>query len=530
MSNEKPSVIILTETDIAAVPLAGDQGYIFRLDESHKGPFHGAIALSQLRDPDVKERSVQSLKAQFADIPYPEIRENFLNETGIMYVVGSLMTAHKLATTGGNVEKTLEAKRAAARPLMDALGPNAMAELEPFLKSENPRSLVNGVASVIRENWPSTPHSKEAFAREIQAAAKKYDLPEIKTVRDMEGHVRPVSVSLSDFNATQDILRDPHKAAVKHYEAMRAEAIAKNITPETPASTYAGHVSEALELCPPHIAALANARQTHVVVVGDHKMPGLLKPEEYIPHEIDPTEVALSSGKGIYLKDWAVRKPAIAVEEFLHEVERHTTPEDGQYTSFSSQPEWDLALAKDAANAPGNAVYQYLLKESDARIARLHGVGKGNTTLAQKGLSSDLDVHASAEAVPDIYNIAAAADELLAKDRRISIGDETYFTGTAAMHAALPNSWQMLEGPAADMQLIQHSDGTVKQIARDAAIPKDALSVMSLKETCEGLIADKNIGTVEELANAFGRESSFGKSFSGERLTRTQSATQTRRT
>jgi hypothetical protein len=280
---------------------------------------------------------------------------------------------------------------------------------------------------------------------------------------------------------------------------MRAAALASGVKPEVEAAKYAREIAEAIETCPDHIAALANASHMKVVVVGQQKNINHIVPNDMGLMMLQ-TLAGGATGQGIYVKSEVLKSPTVLKEEFIHELERNAVRRNGIAEIFSLQPEWIKAISRDVENGKNNAAYKYLLEKSDSHFVRAAGSNKANAALTSSVavLSAENPIQ-FVEAVPDAYHMAAAADEIIAKEGKIKIGGVTYRTREEVMHAALPNAWSMLEGPAKDMRLVQHIDGTVRQIGKDATVMEGAEPALSLREHSEVRIAEKYAGPIEDL-------------------------------
>ena len=81
-------LVLITDTDVAAVPFGKGKPYSFKLDAQNKGPFAGMVPLSHVLDPAKEQAVVDSLAGQFANIPYADVCDAFLAEHGLPHPGG----------------------------------------------------------------------------------------------------------------------------------------------------------------------------------------------------------------------------------------------------------------------------------------------------------------------------------------------------------------------------------------------------------------------------------------------------------
>jgi hypothetical protein len=207
-----------------------------------------------------------------------------------------------------------------------------------------------------------------------------------------------------------------------------------------------------------------------------------------------------ATGHGVYLHAQSVRSIPVLKEEILHEAERRAVTTSENLPIFTWQPEWHKAIGRDIENSKGNPVYRLLLEEVDKHFMKQAGFRKNNAaiTASRTSFSASEKIELM-EALPDVYHMSAAADQLIAANKKIKVDGVVYHSGEALMQAALPNAWPLLEGPLKGMKLIQHEDGTIAQIAHDAALPDGTKPVTSFREHNETFVAEKYSGPMEDL-------------------------------
>lgn len=107
-------LVLVTDTDVAAVPFGKSKPYSFRLDAENRGPYAGMVPLSHVLDPAKEQASVESLAGQFANIPYTDVRDAFLNEHGPTYMANAVHKAEQYAAGNPVADKML--REAMAHP------------------------------------------------------------------------------------------------------------------------------------------------------------------------------------------------------------------------------------------------------------------------------------------------------------------------------------------------------------------------------------------------------------------------------
>ena len=85
------SVVVVTDTDVAAIPFAlHGNNYSFCLDKENKGPFVAMLPLSHILDASKERECIQSFREQFEAIPYTNISTVFLKYNSPHYIAETL--------------------------------------------------------------------------------------------------------------------------------------------------------------------------------------------------------------------------------------------------------------------------------------------------------------------------------------------------------------------------------------------------------------------------------------------------------
>lgn len=79
------SVVVVTDTDVAAIPFSPHKNYAFRLDDDNKGPFAAMLPLSDLLNTDKEQACIQSLTEQFATINFNNLQGDELRVAQALY-------------------------------------------------------------------------------------------------------------------------------------------------------------------------------------------------------------------------------------------------------------------------------------------------------------------------------------------------------------------------------------------------------------------------------------------------------------
>ncbi len=237
------SLTIVTDTDVAALPFSKEPQVSFRLDNDNKGPFAAILPLSHLLDPARERECTAQLAAQFAAIPATQMRDEFLNDSGIHYAVQAVFAEPHKHAVDAMATRMLEdalktpppahvknyAERLSTQILMH--GNTAQGIIKGFAKSRGVPESIAATKLLESESLMNRPVGDEIRAEQLRYFA----LPE--TQRTMQAQQTEALKSLLaplGETASAAILKATHAGDAQNHVQQMADALVASLKTAAP--------------------------------------------------------------------------------------------------------------------------------------------------------------------------------------------------------------------------------------------------------------------------------------------------------